>query len=472
MTRPNVLVIMTDHTNAQALSQASPCRTPCLDALAADGVRFGRCYTSNAICSPARLSLMTGAYPSTHGMWDCTHTQRREWQDIPADRWTHFARRFDEAGYRTAYFGKWHVDHSGRLEPYGWQTHDQACGSLRAKPMPGSELLVSRQGYRDYLLAGVSADDATATHPAFDKGIAFLRAHAAGPDAGRPFCCFVSTTEPHDPYIPPRRFLDLYDLDRIPLPPTLREEPAGKPEIVRRQRAVWAGLDDAGWRRARASYWAMISFLDHETGRLLATLQELNLDANTVVVFLSDHGDMIGSHGLVAKGGGTPYEEVYNIPLIIRAPGVQQPREETRALVGMVDIAPTLLDLCGLPPLPEGQVQGRSFRPVLEGRADPADWQDAFAEFFGQRFVYTQRITWHGPWKYVFSPGGLDELYNLENDPLERRNLAEDPSHRAVLLEMCTRMWRKIKAIGDQSLLNSQYATLRTAPIGPESVKD
>ncbi len=107
----------------------------------------------------------------------------------------------------------------------------------------------------------------------------------------------------------------------------------------------------------------------------------------------------------------------------------------------------------------------------MNNEARLEDWQDAFAEFFGQRFVYTQRITWHCNWKYVFNPGGLDELYNLEQDPHERRNLAEDPLHRPILLEMCKRMWRKIKAIGDESLFNTHYATLRIAPLGPECAK-
>jgi arylsulfatase A-like enzyme len=109
---------------------------------------------------------------------------------------------------------------------------------------------------------------------------------------------------------------------------------------------------------------------------------------------------------------------------------------------------------------------------VLEGTADPAEWQDAYAEFFGQRFVYTQRMVWHENWKYVFSPGGIDELYDLASDPHERVNLADDPAHRDTLHDMVKRMWRRMKDIGDKSLFNTQYATLRTAPIGPLAVEE
>lgn len=473
--RPNILFVMTDHTNAQALAPGSQCLTPHLDALAAQGTRFEHCYTPNAICSPARASLMTGLYPSTHGMWDCTHTQRREWLDIPPDRFTHFSRILADAGYRNAYFGKWHVEQSNQLERFGWHEYDLGCAHARPRRLPGTEVIVPKAGYRDYLLAAVSEDDALPSHPAFDRGIDFIHRHASAQHGDRPFCCFISTSEPHDPYIPPKRFFERYDLPRIRVSPTLRDDPAGKPEIVRRMRAVWEGLSETDWQRITAAYWASITFLDHEVGRLLRALRETRQDENTIIVFTSDHGDMLGGHGLATKGIGTPYEEVYNIPLIMRVPGMAGPNPATRtaatpdptrhARVSTVDLGPTLLDLCGAPALPGAQ--GRSIRPLLDGKWNPEEWDEAYAEFYGQRFVYTQRIVWHGDWKYIFSPGGTDELYHLGDDPHERHNLAEDPAFREPLHAMAKRMWRKMRAIGDESLLKTEYATLRIAPVGP-----
>lgn len=462
--RPNILFLMTDHTNAQAVAPGSPCRTPCLDALAADGTRFGRCYTTNAICSPARASLMTSLYPSAHGMWDCAHTQRREWVDVPAARFDYVSRHLAEAGYHNGYFGKWHVEQSNRLSDFGWHEFDLSVAHVKRMPADAPRVVVPKEGYRDYLLAGVDADGEDRPHPAFDRGIDFIRRSAAG---GRPFCCFVSTSEPHDPYVPPRRFLDLYPLSSIPLSPTLRDPPDGKPEVIARMRAVWSSLTDDDWRRVSAAYWATISYLDAQVGRILAALKDAGQYENTVVVFASDHGDMLGAHGLATKGVGTSYEEVYNIPCIVRVPGMRRGVEDRRTLVSLVDLAPTLLDLCGAGRL--SAAQGRSLRPVLEGSHNPEEWRDAYAEFFGQRFVYTQRMVWHGDWKYVFSPGGIDELYDLAHDPGERHNLAADPVHRDILLDMCRRMWRRMKDIGDTSLFNSHYATLRTAPIGPLS---
>ena len=465
--RPNILVLMSDHTNAQALAPSSPCRTPNLDGLVAGGaVRFGRCYTTNAIYSPARASLMTGTYPSTHGMWDCTHTQRREWVNV-SDRLTYWSQTLADAGYRMGYFGKWHVEQTLRLQDFGWGEYDLDCYAARPDIVPGSEVVVHNAGYRPYRLAAAAKDDSLASHPAFDAGIDFLRRAAGGDE---PFCCFVSTAEPHDPYIPPQRFLHMYDPAALPVSPTLRDELAGKPEVLGRMQNVWKDLTDDDWRTVSACYWALISFLDHEVGRMLGVLEETGAAENTIVVVTSDHGDMLGGHGLAAKGVGTSYEEVYNIPLLVRAPGLTTGREDNAALVSLVDVGATLLDLCGLgPPEP---CHGRSLRPVLDGSAEAADWQDAYGEFFGQRFVYTQRIVWHGPWKYVFSPGGVDELYNLGDDPHERVNLAADAARRPVLEDMARRMWRKMKAIGDESLFNTNYATLRTAPLGPLSIED
>ncbi len=464
--RPNIVLIITDHTNAAAVAPSSQCLTPNLDALAAEGVRFARCYTTNAICSPARASLMTGLYPSTHGMWDCTHTQRAEWVDVPAERFTYFSSVLAEAGYRNGYFGKWHVEQSNKLENFGWHEYE-LCGRVSLAADPDTAVTVDTPGYRQYRLAAVATDGETPAHPAFDRGIDFL-ARQAGSD--RPFCCVVSTIEPHDTYVAPKRFFDLYDLDAVRVSPTLRDDLAGKPEVLKRMQAVWAELSEADWRMISAAYWAVISYLDHELGRLIEALKRNGQYDNTVIVFTSDHGDMLGAHGLATKGVGTAYEEVYNIPLIVRAPGACRCGEDTATCTSLIDLAPTLLELAAAPALPDAQ--GRSLVPVLAGTHDPADWADAYAEFFGQRFVYTQRITWHGPWKYIFSPGGIDELYNLADDPHEMNNLAADPAHRATLEAMVARMWRKMAAIGDKSLYNTHYATLRTAPIGPLASED
>ncbi|MFO8008257.1 MAG: sulfatase-like hydrolase/transferase, partial [Candidatus Brocadiia bacterium] len=387
--RPNILFLMSDHTNAQAAAPDSQCLTPNWDALARDGLRFAHCYTTNAICSPARASLMTGTYPSTHGMWDCTHTQRKEWVNV-SDRLTYFSQRLAEAGYVNGYFGKWHVEQTHRLDEFGWHEADESCAAVRPERIEGQDVVVPREGYRPYRLAAVAWEGESEHHPAYEKGIEFIRRHAGG---DRPFCCFVSTAEPHDPYDPPARFMELYDLDSVRVSPTLREEGGDKPEVIARMREVWKDLTEADWQRVSAAYWAVISWLDAETGRIADALKEAGVYEDTIIVVTADHGDMLGAHGLATKGVGTSYEEVYNIPLILKAPGMRAGEDHAHK-VSLVDIGPTLLDLCGAAPMEP--CHGRSLRPVLEGGADRADWQDAYGEFFGQRFVYTQRIVWHG----------------------------------------------------------------------------
>jgi len=466
--RPNVVFLMTDHANAAALAVGSQCLTPNLDALASEGVRFGRCYTPNAICSPARASLMTGTYPSTHGMWDCTHTQRAEWVNVD-ERLGHFSQRLAGAGYACGYFGKWHVEQTERMADFGWCESDIEIPEALIERLAGTEIAVSTEGYRDHVLSATGRDDGDdpPRHPAFEKGIDFIGRHAG---SAEPFCCFISALEPHDVYVPPKRFLDMYDVASLDVSPTLRHEPADEPQVVTRMRTIWAELTDDQWRGVSAAYWAVITYIDHEVGRVVQALKDAGVYEDTIIVFTSDHGDMLGGHGLATKGIGTAYEEVYNIPLIIRGGPAVGGADDDTTMTSLVDLGPTLLDLCGADPL--AGAQGRSLRPVLEGRADAGEWQDAYAEFFGQRFVYTQRITWYDGWKYVFSPGGIDELYNLAADPHERANLAADPASRPVLIDMCKRMWRKMELIGDQSLFRTHYGTLRTAPVGPLSIRE
>ena len=463
---PNIVFLMTDHAGEKAMPPGGQCLTPILDALAAEGTRFRRCYTTAGICSPARASLLTGAYPSTHGVWDCTHTQQKEWLDI-REHLVHWPQRLQDAGYRTGYYGKWHAEQSQELERFGWDEYDTGVQGASVPRVKGSEVVAHNEGYHDIVLTADAADRGQPIrHPAIERGIDFIRRHAG---AAAPFCCFVSMIEPGGAAVAPSPFMDMYDVANVTLPASLRDDLADKPEILRRMQAVWQDITDDQWRRVLTSYLALITFVDHEVGRLLDALRDTGAYDDTIIVFTSDHGCMAGAQGTVGLGVGLGYEEVYNIPLIIRAPGMTDARLDPDTLVSLVDIAPTLLDLAGLEPLPD--CQGRSLRPVLEGTADPDEWREAYAEFYSQRFFYTQRLVWHDDWKFVFSPGGIDELYNLADDPDERRNLAQDPAHRDRLIDMTKRMWRKMRAVGDQWLFESDYRTLRTAAIGPHSIE-
>jgi arylsulfatase A-like enzyme len=469
--QPNILIIIPDHARADSLNLENQCLTPNLDQLASEGVQFTRCYTPTGMCSPARASIMTGTYASTHGLWDCTHTQRKEWVDV-SPRLTQWAQRLSESGCQTGYFGKWHASQNKYLEGFGWQEYEIKDSTImKGKYIKGTEVISCKTGYKDYLLAAVRHDIKDIPHhPAFDLGIDFIQRHSS---KDKPFCCCVSTREPGE-NIPPKKYIDMYDVNKTKLSQTLRDDLKGKSEILHRMQAVWKDLNDSDWRKITTCNFAEMTFIDSEIGRILQTLHDTGCYENTIVIYMSDHGQMLGAHGLVGLGLGLPYEEVYNIPLIIRLPDWlsdttvnRKGRKVSDALISSVDIYPTLLELCGIESLPH--TQGRSLMPLIDGTADLSDWQEAYGEFFGQRFMYSQRIVWNGNWKYVFTPGGIDELYNLAKDPLEEKNLANNNEYRGILVDMVKRMWRKMEQIGDESLLNTDYATLRTAPIGPRN---
>jgi len=190
---------------------------------------------------------------------------------------------------------------------------------------------------------------------------------------------------------------------------------------------------------------------------------------NTIIVLIAHHGELLGAHGMYCKNFSA-YEEIYNVPLTMAGPGLPQ-GIETEARVGTHDLGPTLLELAGAEPI--DVVDSRSFAPVL-GNPDTAaaDYTTGFAEYFGNRYYLTYRVTWDGPWKYIHNGFDLAELYNLDEDPWELHNLAEDPDCEETLIRMATLMWRFVRDTGDHALLNTHYPILRLAPVGPEVLKD
>lgn len=464
--RPNVVLIIPDNMTGKIMEPETRCITPNVDSLAAEGVRLHRYYTTNPNCCPARASFMTGTYPSTHHIWGFVHgpMSRRVSLNKQLAFWSqHLA----EAGYTMGYFGKWHVEHTGNPRNFGFHEFDRRVRwyseDRKVRYIPGTQVEEKNPGYETRLLAAVEKEqDSLPTHPTFNNAIDFIHRNA-GKD--KPFCCVFSFTDPHPPITPPKQFYDMYDVKEVPLSPTLRDNLEGKPEIVKRLHAVFRDLSEDDWRQFTTCYNATVTFIDSEVGRLVKVLKDLGAYENTIIIFTADHGGMRGGHGLLSHCGSTPYEEVYQIPFVIRGPGIKARGEDRTSVASHVDLGPTLVDLCGAKELPDAQ--GRSMRPALEGRARPEDWQDAYAEHDSSVLLYSQRITWHGSWKYTFSPGGIDELYNLDKDPHEEHNLASDPQYRPVLEDMVKRMWRKVYKIDDKMTMVVSNEVLHLAPVGP-----
>lgn len=460
---PNLLLLMTDQQRADTIEPGGPCLTPNLQALAAQGTSFERCYAPNPICSPTRASLYTGLLPHAHGMVDVTHavppTRAELAPDLPF-----WSRNLQRAGYRTAHFGKWHVERSDELERFGFDEYEV---DLRLTGVPTSDLPLSprvevrQDGYRPFLLAGVSDERARDSREAqlFDRGIAFLEAAAREPE--RPWALVVSTEAPHDPFLVPRELYERYDADRLEPPVSADDELSDRPAVYRRIRRTWDALGASERAQATACYYAACSGIDDQVGRILAALRATGQEDDTIVVFTSDHGDYLGAHGLWLKGVAA-FEEAYRVPLVLRGPGVASGLR-VDAPVSLLDLPRTLVrlllgsDFGG---------HGRDLGPWLEGGQGAGE---AYAEFHGQRFGYTQRIVWQGAHKYVFNGFDEDELYDLEADPFERRNLARDPASRPRLRALATRMWARARESGDRTFAEAQYGMFRFAPVGPEA---
>ncbi len=470
---PNILILMADQMQAQVLDPGHVCRTPCLDRLAAQGVRFPRAYTPNNICSPTRASIMTGLMPHNHGVLEVLHNEP-DLHVLRPDK-PHFAQRLGDAGYRTGYFGKWHVERTNDLQRFGWQVdcglhsdrfaarrEDVLDGQPRVAPCDPAIHLDEPPGYGAHLLCG--ATDRPAAER--DMGIATTMALEFLQDAvleEQPWCCFVSFQEPHDPYITQRSYFEEYEAAELPPPPNADDEMSDRPGLYRRAQSIWRQLSAQQKRTARACYYGSITEIDTQFGRVLDFLDRSGKTEDTIVVMCADHGDLLGAHGLFFKDISA-FEEVYRVPLIVSGPGVERGMQ-SQARTGLHDLAPTLLELAGAEPI--DVADSRSFVSLLGAPEDDAEWGRGYAEYYGNRWRVTQRVVWDGDWKLAVNGFDFDELYNLADDPHEMRNLAGEPAHRAKHEELMRLFWDYARRTGDTTMVSTLYPALRLGVVGP-----
>lgn len=475
--RPNILLFLPDGMQARPVTPEHPCITPNFDRLSGAGVRFTHAYTVLPTCSPARASLMTGLMPHNHGVWTVEHTvdvDQAVLRDVP-----HWAQRLVSAGYRTAYFGKWHIERTYELDRFGWQ-HNRcertdetryiyrsvAANERDTLDKSLSKWLRGPDGYNDMLMYGVIDLPVSQREVSVPAGEAIEYLQGSATD-GRPWCCCVSYGYPNEAMIASRETFRRYDPARIELPASWRDEMAGKPAVYRRVRDVWKDLSADEWRMALACYYARITEIDGQLGRLLDYLDRTGQLDNTIVIVTADHGKYVGSHGMDAHNYGA-FEEIYNIPLILAGPGVTR-GAVSEARVSLMDLCPTILDLAGAEAIEK--TDARTFAPVLREPAETADRQWAYAEYFGSRLPLMQRVYWEGPWKFVFNGFDYDELYNLADDPHEMHNLACRPEQQERVRHMMSRIWHHVARTGDRTLQGVHYYPLRIAPVGPNVAK-
>lgn len=460
--RPNILWICTDQQRWDTLGcyGNSWTTTPNLDRLAAEGVVFDRAYCQSPVCTPSRASFLTGRYPRTTGC-------RQNGQSISTDE-VLVTRTLADAGYVGGLSGKLHLSTCHPSASPGTERrvadgYDEFHWSHHPDPdWPTNEYhhWLREQGvtYDRHPLAETKYVESGMPEPyhqttwCAQKAIDFIESNAAFEN---PWLFSVNTFDPHHPFDPPAEYLRPYldRLDEIPLPNYADGELDEKPLFQRiDHEGAYGGnagypfteMDEHDHRMLRAAYWAMCDLIDVQVGRILAALERTGQRENTIVVFMSDHGEMLGDHGIYLKGPYF-YEPAVHVPLIISWPGVVAAGRRVPALVEYVDLAPTLLDAVGLPA--RSGMQGRSLWPVLTGDAPlDAHRPDVYCEYYNA-------MPWHSDpapqttmirtetHKLVAAHGlSTGELYDLREDPLERHNRWQDPGLVDVKCELLYRL--------------------------------
>ena len=494
MDRPDILLIVTDQQRTDTLTcyGGADCETPHLDALAERSVVFQNAYTACPVCTPARASLMTGLYPSRHGMATNIYQPGCTIHEI-ADTPALLSRALAGAGYACGYTGKWHLG-EGPL-PTGadtapWPAHyRQAGGSLptlvgfEGDDFPGH----GGGGYdypqfADYLrdrglrfeLADVVEEFShngrwhtswgEVTSPIESTVEYFLVERAIHliddlRHRGQPWCFQLHFWGPHEPFYAPTEYLDRYRNRALEPWASFDERPVNKPsihEMWRRRDKDWGFFEQA----LRHCYGFMSS-IDAQIGRLLAWMEGEGILDNTLVIFTADHGDSQGCHGGIENKAIHMYEEIVRVPLLVKPPRATTAGRDTRRdeqrFAGTCDLYSTILDAAGVARA-DAERDGRSLLPLLAGDA-PADWpEEAVVEGAGiVDVLHTQRMIRRGDLKYVFNAGDVDELYDLAADPAELTNRIDDPGCAAALKEMREALSAWMRAHEDGLLWNFRH---------------
>ncbi len=424
---PNVLLIMADDLNDDIGTFGHPMvKTPNLDRLAARGVRFTRAYTQFPLCSPSRVSMLTGLRPDTTRV----HDLQTDFRSIHPDLVT-LPQMFKRAGYVSARVGKiYHYGNPGQIgtpgldDPASWDHTVNPRGIDKDEEPHVTNFTPQRTGLGSALAfyASPAPDEAHTDGKVATEAIALLERHR-----DRPFFLAAGFYRPHCPYIAPAKYFDMYPLDRIALVPP-HPRAANVPVPAWFTNPPHWGLDQPQQRRILQAYYASVSFLDANIGRLLDALDRLGLADDTIVVFVSDHGYHLGDRGQWMKQ--TLFERATRTPLIVAGRGVAARGASSPRIVELLDVYPTLAALAGLDP--PAVLHGRSLVPLLADARAPWDRAAVSQVRRGGTEPFTGYSLRTERWRYTEWADGMrgTELYDAVADPDHLRNLAGDPARR------------------------------------------
>ncbi len=443
--RPNVLVILTDDQRWDAMSCAGHplLKTPNLDRLAREGARFENAFVTTSLCSPSRASMLSGLYAHRHGVLN-------NFTEYP-DALPSYPKALRQAGYTTAYFGKWHM------------------GETNAAPRSGFDFWMSHAGQGRYFDNEWNMNGKTR----FIKGYytTVVTEHAVEwlkQKHEKPFLLVLGQKAPHGgPIEPEPKFEHSFDHLQIPRPPNYHAWKDGKPEWLAQSFPTWHGAGGPlynykDYDKFVRAYLGTLLSVDESVGFLYETLRDCGLLDETLIIFTSDNGFALGEHGRVDKR--TMYEESIRVPLLARYPRLIRPGTRVRQMVLNVDLAPSIMDICGAKPLED--IDGRSWQPLLRGMRSA--WRESFVYFYNyeSEFPYTPNVRGvrTADWKYIRYPHGDNgpdrhkaELYHVFNDPLEIHNLVDDPRAANKLAELkkeYDRLLKRHKAMPDKMPLD------------------
>lgn len=418
--RPNVLFVTIDDLRCEIGCYGHPqVRTPRLDRLAREGLRFDRAYCQFTICNPSRVSFLTGMRPGRTGVLD----NRRHFREPLSDVVT-LPQLFRESGYRTARLGKIFHGAARMEDPKAWDSAGYPVATPLGRQGEGRSLTGGRVRWCRWLAAEGEDEDQPDGQIA-REGIRFLETRPTD----RPFFLALGFMKPHDPFHAPKRYFEPYPPESVPV---FRDPPGSVPGHAREISGGWKKEFDRFTDRERKeflrAYWAGTTFVDTQLGKVLDALDRLGLAGSTIVVVLGDHGYHLGERGWWNKN--TLYELSCRAPLIVRAPGMKARGKATRRIVEFIDVYPTLVELCGLKLPPT--VEGRSFRRLLDDPEAPGK-EAAFSRVQRGRVVGLSVRT--DRWRYTEWDEGREgaELYDHETDPGEYRNLASDSARAGIV---------------------------------------
>jgi len=446
--QPNVLFILCDDLRPQALGcYGSPhVKTPHIDRLAAEGVRFANSFCTTSLCSPSRASILSGVYAHAHGVTN-------NFTEYPGTMKS-FPSVLHEAGYATAYIGKYHM------------------GEENDDPRPGFDWFVTHKGQGKYFdtewnLNGKERKVIPGyyTTIATDMTLDWLKKQSAD----KPWCMFLGHKAPHSFYTPEPKYEHAFDSVRVPYPDTAFHLD-GKPAWIKERLYTWHGIYGPlfDWRKKFPDdkpeavkdfeamvhgYWGTILSVDDSVARLRTYLQETKQLDNTIIVFMGDNGLLEGEQGMVDKR--TAHEPSLRIPLIVRYPGLTANAKVIGQQVLTVDMAPSLLELCAAPALTG--IHGKSWVKLIQ--SGDSSWRTSWLYHYNYeaQFPYTPnvRAVRTDEWKYIHYPHGdgspdkhLAELYDLKTDPGETKNLINDPAHATKLTELKAELVKVLAEVG------------------------